>query len=92
MNKFFRSLIFPNVNLTNSSLPFQVNDFRCVCTNGYDGKDCSHDIDDCASSPCFKGSTCVDGIAEYKCNCMSGMTGRNCEIDIGITIMKFKSS
>lgn len=67
-----------------------MNDFRCVCTDGYDGKDCSHDIDDCASSPCFKGSTCVDGIAEYKCICMNGMTGRNCEIDIGITIIKLK--
>lgn len=61
----------------------QVNDFDCLCPDGYEGKDCGHDIDDCASNPCFAGSTCIDGIAEYKCSCINGMTGKNCEIDIG---------
>lgn len=65
------------------SLINQVNDFKCVCPDGYEGKDCGHDIDDCASNPCFTGSTCIDGIAEYKCICINGMTGKNCEIDIG---------
>lgn len=33
----------------------QVNDFKCVCPDGYEGKDCGHDIDDCLSNPCFNG-------------------------------------
>lgn len=54
-----------------------------MCPFGYDGKDCGHDIDDCASSPCTTGSTCIDKIAGYDCVCINGMTGKNCEIDIG---------
>lgn len=62
---------------------YQINDFACVCPFGYDGKDCGHDIDDCASSPCSTGSTCIDKIAGYECICINGMTGKNCETDIG---------
>lgn len=54
-----------------------------MCPFGYDGKDCGHDIDDCASNPCSAGSTCIDKIAAYDCVCINGMTGKNCEIDIG---------
>ena len=40
------------------------------------------DIDECASSPCQNGGTCVDGINSYSCNCNAGYTGDNCETDI----------
>ena len=40
------------------------------------------DIDDCASSPCQNGGTCVDGINSYTCNCDLGFDGDNCETDI----------
>ena len=40
------------------------------------------DIDDCASSPCQNGGTCVDGINSYTCDCDLGFEGDNCETDI----------
>ena len=36
-------------------------------------------IDECASSPCQNGGTCVDGVNEYSCTCAAGYTGTNCE-------------
>ena len=37
------------------------------------------DIDECNSSPCENGGTCVDGVYEYTCSCTSGHTGDQCE-------------
>ena len=37
------------------------------------------DIDECASSPCQNGGTCVDEINSYICECHPGCTGANCE-------------
>ena len=37
------------------------------------------DIDECASSPCQNGGTCVDVVNAYTCNCVLGYTGNNCE-------------
>ena len=44
------------------------------------------DIDDCASSPCQNGGTCVDDINSYTCNCDVGYTGENCEKGIILII------
>ena len=38
------------------------------------------DIDECASSPCKNGGTCIDGVDSYTCDCVPGFTGINCEI------------
>ena len=38
------------------------------------------DIDECASSPCQNGATCVDGLNQYSCECALGFMGRNCQI------------
>ena len=40
----------------------------------------SPDIDECASSPCQNGGTCIDGINTYTCVCIPGHAGDNCEI------------
>ena len=37
------------------------------------------DIDECSSSPCQNGGTCVDGINRYDCSCTVGYTGVDCE-------------
>ena len=37
------------------------------------------DVDECASSPCQNGGTCVDVVNAYTCNCVPGYTGDNCD-------------
>lgn len=36
-------------------------------------------VDECASSPCENGATCVDGLATYTCECADGWTGIICD-------------
>lgn len=57
-------------------------DFACACANGYDGDDCSHDIDECALNQCQNNATCTDKVADFICNCLPGYEGRYCEQDI----------
>ena len=37
------------------------------------------DIDDCKSSPCKNGGTCIDGVNSYSCKCPKKYAGKNCE-------------
>ena len=37
-------------------------------------------MNECVSSPCKNGGTCVDGIDAYDCGCHPGYTGPQCEI------------
>ncbi|XP_070566519.1 uncharacterized protein [Ptychodera flava] len=53
--------------------------YTCNCAAGYEGEHCETDIDECSSSPCQNGGTCVDGIASYSCQCGPDFIGTNCE-------------
>ena len=48
----------------------------------------SADIDECSSSPCQNGGTCIDGINSYTCVCVPGHAGDNCEIGNMIAILQ----
>ena len=37
------------------------------------------DINECASTPCENGGTCVDKVNGFSCKCVAGFTGANCE-------------
>lgn len=37
------------------------------------------DIDECQSSPCAEGSTCMDEINGYRCVCPPGHAGPRCQ-------------
>uniref|UniRef100_A0A4W6C9D4 EGF-like domain-containing protein n=1 Tax=Lates calcarifer TaxID=8187 RepID=A0A4W6C9D4_LATCA len=70
--------------------------FMCECPQGFAGTTCetrkcrqkivlqhvfSHfNINDCASSPCKNGGTCIDGINSFQCFCPDGWEGSLCDV------------
>ncbi|KAI8512863.1 hypothetical protein Bbelb_095020 [Branchiostoma belcheri] len=42
------------------------------------------DIDECASSPCQNGGTCLHGLNSYHCHCPIGYGGDNCQTDLDL--------
>jgi len=44
------------------------------------------DINECASSPCVNGGSCVDAINGYTCSCVAGYTGVLCETSENATV------
>lgn len=57
-------------------------DFTCKCSNGWNGKFCDTEIDECEVGPCQNGGVCIDKIAAYACACPMGFTGTNCEEEV----------
>jgi len=53
----------------------------CVCFEGFEGRYCDVDIDECSSSPCLNNGTCVDGRNMFSCECTFLYEGRICEIE-----------
>jgi len=39
---------------------------------------CETNINECATSPCQNGGTCVDGVGAFTCNCGTGFSGVSC--------------
>uniref|UniRef100_A0A7N6AHJ7 Delta-like protein n=1 Tax=Anabas testudineus TaxID=64144 RepID=A0A7N6AHJ7_ANATE len=62
------------------SLP--AGNFSCSCEPGFTGTYCHENINDCASSPCKNGGTCIDGINSFKCFCPNGWEGSLCDDDV----------
>ncbi len=65
-----------------------VDDFHCDCPDGYEGKQCETDIDECLANPCARG-TCADSnddpnipLLAFQCICPQGWTGNICDQDI----------
>jgi hypothetical protein len=69
-------------NLSLKLLMLAVNSafvFSCKCPDGYEGRNCEVNTDDCANSPCINNGTCIDLVAGYKCICRVLYTGNHCE-------------
>lgn len=58
-----------------------IKNYSCSCVAGYNGKDCEHIIDMCASKPCVHG-TCTGLVNAFVCNCSRGYSGPLCAVDI----------
>ena len=79
----------PDDNLCNASAACWYNgpwiDPQCACDIGFsgDGYTCD-DIDECASSPCFRGNCTQSNAseAEYWCTCDVGWTGVLCDVEL----------
>ncbi|KAJ8250185.1 hypothetical protein COCON_G00221070 [Conger conger] len=56
--------------------------FTCECQDGFTGTYCHENINDCESSPCQNGGTCIDKVNAYQCICADGWEGARCETDI----------
>uniref|UniRef100_A0A674AJS6 Sushi, von Willebrand factor type A, EGF and pentraxin domain-containing protein 1 n=1 Tax=Salmo trutta TaxID=8032 RepID=A0A674AJS6_SALTR len=55
---------------------------QCQCVEGYRGRLCQVDVDECQANPCINGATCVDGPGSYTCRCPPGFNGTRCETEM----------
>ncbi|KAM8826970.1 von Willebrand factor D and EGF domain-containing protein isoform 2-T2 [Synchiropus picturatus] len=55
--------------------------YVCACPEGFRGRRCEVDVDDCKPNPCRFGR-CIDGINSFTCLCPPGATGRTCREDV----------
>ncbi|XP_073237998.1 uncharacterized protein [Porites lutea] len=56
------------------------NGYTCRCKQGYHGRNCEHDVNECNSRPCRNGGTCENLPGSYRCKCRTGFLGQHCEI------------
>jgi len=50
-----------------------------VYYTGYTGPTCAIEQDECETSPCQNGGTCLDQINMFECECGTGWTGPTCD-------------
>ncbi|XP_078597007.1 uncharacterized protein LOC144873484 isoform X2 [Branchiostoma floridae x Branchiostoma japonicum] len=59
----------------------QLRNYSCICKDGFTGRNCEINIDDCLDNVCDNGATCLDGVGNYTCLCPDGFVGDLCEVE-----------
>ncbi|XP_027017863.1 protein jagged-1b isoform X1 [Tachysurus fulvidraco] len=58
------------------------NEYKCVCQDGFRGRNCSIVEHACLTSPCANGATCKEDQTGYSCVCADGWTGPSCSLAV----------
>ena len=56
----------PDALRARQCLSFGPQGYESECHAGWEGTNCQHEIDECASQPCANDATCVDLLAGYR--------------------------
>uniref|UniRef100_A0A3Q3BPV0 Delta-like protein n=1 Tax=Kryptolebias marmoratus TaxID=37003 RepID=A0A3Q3BPV0_KRYMA len=56
------------------------NEYQCECQEGFRGRNCDIDANECEASVCIHARSCRNLIGGYLCDCLPGWTGPNCDI------------
>ncbi|XP_019616496.1 PREDICTED: sushi, von Willebrand factor type A, EGF and pentraxin domain-containing protein 1-like [Branchiostoma belcheri] len=59
----------------------QLRNYSCICQEGFTGRNCEINIDDCLDNVCENNATCLDGVGSYTCLCPDGFVGGFCEVE-----------
>ncbi|VDO56932.1 unnamed protein product [Brugia timori] len=57
----------------------ELNGYHCECLAGFTGRQCATNINECESSPCENGASCIDHINGFECVCRRGFSGTFCQ-------------
>ncbi|CAH1259269.1 FAT1 [Branchiostoma lanceolatum] len=58
-------------NCTDIQRSVSFSGYECACPDGYDGRYCVSDLNECSSNPCPANYTCVDLANDFLCDCGS---------------------
>ncbi|VDP13161.1 unnamed protein product [Soboliphyme baturini] len=56
--------------------------YLCICNPGWEGSNCDIERDECQSSPCLHGGSCVTIFGGFQCVCPVGYAGFRCEKNV----------
>merc|ERR1712183_774235 len=58
------------------------NGHVCLCKEGFTGRTCATDVNECNENPCENESQCTNKYGSYECRCLPGYSGKNCEVEV----------